>query len=836
MPQALTLGRSLTLHCPDKEFKILILKDESDNSLINQILRSDEYLEGSTAHHEAISLQDVSWESFDLLGAMNKYDLLEFATSLKPALLRDLLNRGWERVTYLDPDISVYKDFTDLFNDDSAISLTPHIFKDFPTDSATPNHQSILYAGMFNLGFISCTRDSLDFLNWWAWKLQDFCTIEIREGYHVDQKWVDFAPSFCATEVLKLSGLNVAYWNLHERSIRLNEESLVVDVAGTKSPLYFFHFSGFSDFENLELSKHASRIFSEETIPREFLSNYALERQRSENLISAHASENSILPQSWTLGARSLGKELHPDFRHKIIDSDRKLLNYLSSSRFSSHPARLLPTTAESLSDASLAWLLAHEHTIKQLHESNSQMVSNFLKLGFLATEIKSASNLAIEALKSMPRIKLVGYFGAPNGLGQIARNTSQFLKDSGVDFTVDTVPTPYDTDSLLQDLKSNYLPPSGKEDLLIAFINADVWEEIAIRGRKADPESHLVAAVWAWEIETIPPYFKHAARMVDEIFALSDFSATAIQKAIGKSVKEFPTYTSKTSFPSISKISLTELRDHFPQIGQKYILCRFDPKSVVPRKNPQGILEVWENIRIEFPDYKLVVKTSDFKTLAAPELLEAMLSASNVVLIDQSLSSELNEALMVHAQAYISMHRAEGLGLNILEAVFADIPAIYTDYSGLGQELAPIGFPVNFDLEAIGDSAHPYPPTGYWAEPDINHATEQLRLALQLVEDGQWKIGFDDREVFVKNFLHGKSEMILNTIDSLLHKATSIESRFKRSKIIRFSPPEKSPRAWIHSIIIPAWSLLPLETRKTWKPRILKLSSLLPKRNTYSR
>ena len=64
----------------------------------------------------AVNFQDFDWSDFDVANCVNQYDLLEFATSVKPTILKNYLNDGYKRVTYLDPDIQVFADFKELFD------------------------------------------------------------------------------------------------------------------------------------------------------------------------------------------------------------------------------------------------------------------------------------------------------------------------------------------------------------------------------------------------------------------------------------------------------------------------------------------------------------------------------------------------------------------------------------------------------------------------------------------------------------------------------------------------------------------------------------------------
>jgi hypothetical protein len=176
-----------------------------------------------------------------------KYKTIELTTAVKPYLLKYLMeNMGLDKLLYLDPDVLVTNALNSLYErlDEYDIVLTPHLDKDYPDDKLMPNDRWILWAGMFNLGFIGISnRDNARaFLDWWKSKLYDRCILDAEEGYAVDQRFIDFVPIiFSNVFVEREVGYNVAYWNLHSRRIH-NDKGVW---KCNDSLLYFFHFSNY---------------------------------------------------------------------------------------------------------------------------------------------------------------------------------------------------------------------------------------------------------------------------------------------------------------------------------------------------------------------------------------------------------------------------------------------------------------------------------------------------------------------------------------------------------------------------------------------------------------
>jgi hypothetical protein len=205
------------------------------------------------------------------------YDILELNTNVKPTFLKHLLQtHHLDTLTYLDPDIFVYAPLTPVFNalEAGAVAvLTPHMTTPV-FDGHSPSEQDILYNGTYNLGFIAVSNSpaSVAVLNWWERRCLDLGFSEGRTGLFVDQKWMNLAPGlFADIAILRDPGCNMAYWNLHERTLtpaplfvipvgdpRLSPAS--TPPATTPIPLRFFHFSGITLTDPAILSKNTDRF------------------------------------------------------------------------------------------------------------------------------------------------------------------------------------------------------------------------------------------------------------------------------------------------------------------------------------------------------------------------------------------------------------------------------------------------------------------------------------------------------------------------------------------------------------------------------------------------
>lgn len=182
----------------------------------------------------------------DLRRLRFRCDRQELAITAKPYVLRHLLDRGFQSVIFLDPDILILSDLGELFSRvrGHPIVLTPHLLAPLGGADGAERELTILKSGVYNGGFVgvSAGPTARSFLTWWGDRVSAHCRHDVAEGVYYDQRWLDLAPVFFeGLHVLRDPSYNVAFWNLAERPLRMDEASITVDGRACR----FFHFSGF---------------------------------------------------------------------------------------------------------------------------------------------------------------------------------------------------------------------------------------------------------------------------------------------------------------------------------------------------------------------------------------------------------------------------------------------------------------------------------------------------------------------------------------------------------------------------------------------------------------
>lgn len=244
---ARVLGESVVKHQPNTVFKVLVV-DRATEEIREAV---------GAALLDVTFAQDLDLPNFEALAF--KYELVEFNTALKPTFLKRLFAAGFEKVIYLDPDICLFDSLEPVINalEADEIVLTPHSLAP-AMDGLRPSDIDFLRNGSFNLGFIGLRRghDCAAFLDWWESRCLSYGFNDLGFGTFVDQKWIDLVPAyFASVHILRHQGCNVAYWNLHERSVTIESGKYAVG----NNPLSFFHFSGVKADKPKILSRHQTR-------------------------------------------------------------------------------------------------------------------------------------------------------------------------------------------------------------------------------------------------------------------------------------------------------------------------------------------------------------------------------------------------------------------------------------------------------------------------------------------------------------------------------------------------------------------------------------------------
>jgi hypothetical protein len=246
LPYARTLCESYLAFHPADEFFVLLVD------------RIPEGFEASPERFQLVLVEDLGIADFHSVAF--KFGIVELNTNVKPTFLKKLLSQGIDQLVFFDPDILICAPVDPIYEalNTYSIVLTPHC--NSPNVGDPYAEIMLLVNGVFNLGFVAIanTPESLRFLGWWESRCLAHGYNERWSGLFVDQKWINLVPCyFESVKILKHSGCNVAYWNVHERILKPAGRSWVVNEA---VPLIFFHFSGIYLDGNRRITRYANQF------------------------------------------------------------------------------------------------------------------------------------------------------------------------------------------------------------------------------------------------------------------------------------------------------------------------------------------------------------------------------------------------------------------------------------------------------------------------------------------------------------------------------------------------------------------------------------------------
>ncbi len=196
----------------------------------------------------------------DFAGWMFKHDLVEACTAVKPPMLLALLEQGFDKVVYLDPDIAVFHDLGSIERrlDDASIVLTPHQSVPSRGESALrDNEMTSLQYGIYNLGFVAVRNDAngRGFAQWWTRMTRRACYDDVASGIFTDQKYCDLVPGlFDRVAIERDPGCNVASWNLADRRLRFAADGRLM---ANDATLKFYHFTKIGGIGDTMTERHA---------------------------------------------------------------------------------------------------------------------------------------------------------------------------------------------------------------------------------------------------------------------------------------------------------------------------------------------------------------------------------------------------------------------------------------------------------------------------------------------------------------------------------------------------------------------------------------------------
>lgn len=321
----------------------------------------------------------------------------------------------------------------------------------------------------------------------------------------------------------------------------------------------------------------------------------------------------------------------------------------------------------------------------------------------------------------------LAGFFTGGRGLAVAARNVQAALEAAGVAVTPVT---------LLQSGADPAQPQTRGGGHPASVLCVTPGTMAAARDALgASLDGQRVIGLWWWEVAAFPSRWARAFDGLDEVWVGSHFAADLLAPISPVPVIRVPMPVPE---PRPERLSREQLG-----LPEGFLFgFLFDYGSVVERKNPLGAIDAF---RRAFPpeerDVALVLKTLGGERHAEEHarVLEAAAGDDRIQVLDADLPAARKDALIAAFDCFVSLHRSEGFGLAIAEAMLLGKPVVATDQGGARDFLTTFNsYPVDHRPVAVGPGHDPYPPEAEWAQPDIDHAAAQLRAVRDRPEEAR--------------------------------------------------------------------------------------------------
>jgi glycosyltransferase involved in cell wall biosynthesis len=327
--------------------------------------------------------------------------------------------------------------------------------------------------------------------------------------------------------------------------------------------------------------------------------------------------------------------------------------------------------------------------------------------------------------------VNVVGFFRAEFGHGEAGRRILAGIDRAEVPHATIAVKTPHHREKHPFTARGDRPVYSTN----IVCLNPEHMLEFAQRGGADLFLDRYTIGVWCWEASRFPDSFRPAFDLVDEIWVASDYVAEIISEATDMPVRVFPMPVEVGPPPGLVRADVGLPDDRFA------FLFAFDFFSTVERKNPFGLIEAFTRAFTPGEGPLLLIKTINGQKQAGElkRLVQAASEHPDICVVDEYVSGEQMRGLAANCDCFVSLHRSEGFGFSMAEAMVYEKPVIATGYSGnltfMNDENSYL---VGFGLTPVPPGSANYPAGALWADPDLDDAAAAMRRVVENPDDAR--------------------------------------------------------------------------------------------------
>ncbi|MCC6888185.1 MAG: glycosyltransferase [Hyphomicrobiales bacterium] len=324
--------------------------------------------------------------------------------------------------------------------------------------------------------------------------------------------------------------------------------------------------------------------------------------------------------------------------------------------------------------------------------------------------------------------VALVGYFHAETGIAQSVRRSALSFRACHYPVSCHAIsdPSRYD-ESVPFDVAAE---PNAPFETALVHLNADSLLALSPGFPPDLLKRRKVVGYWHWELPVFPALCAAAFDLVDEVWAPTRFTAASIAAATRKPVRVVPHAVPGTPTETAHARRALGLPD-----DGFIVLATLDSNSYPARKNPLGTIRAFRDAFAPgCTDARLIIKMHGrgHRDGLIEETLRQAAADPRIAIIDKVYTPEQMALLQNACDVALSLHRSEGFGFNIAEAMAVGKLAIATDFSGNVDFMnEDNSLPIPYRMRALARGQYCYGEGQWWAEPDHDAAVAALRLAI---------------------------------------------------------------------------------------------------------
>ncbi len=348
--------------------------------------------------------------------------------------------------------------------------------------------------------------------------------------------------------------------------------------------------------------------------------------------------------------------------------------------------------------------------------------------------------------------VNLIGPIDSATGLGQSFRLVEEVVRELGCPYLIRN----YEQGTRNRVQITEYEGLIQKElryAINLWHINpSEFAEAYSLFGREAFDQRYNIA-FWLWELEDFPDEWVPCINLLDEIWTPSEFISRAIRKKTKKPVYTVPYCISA----KVDRKQFDRRYFHVPE-DRFLFLVMYDFQSIAERKNPDGAIRAFQMaFSPTQKDVGLVIKVNSADKEKLSQLQKRIGEYQNIFLLNRNMEKVEVNSLIACMDAYVSLHRAEGFGLVLAEAMWNGVPVIATNWSAnTGFMNSDVACMVSCKQVRLERDIPPYKKGNYWADPDIKEAAGYMK---RLSSDPEYRSRIAERGCeYVRNRLQMES------------------------------------------------------------------------------